>query len=139
VERAGAQIRKFFSRLRPELDFSLSHGAWTAKVGVGSAPEEQDGVALLVEALNGLESLTKAQPSDRAVGLVIDEFQKVVELGGETVEAQIRAAIQRHKRTGYVFAGVEDADVERDDHKCVPPLQQAGERPLSRPGAQAGF
>jgi len=105
VERAGAQIRKFFSRLRPELDFSLSDGAWTAKVGIGSAPEEQGGVTLLVEALNGLESLAKAQPSGRAVGLVIDEFQKVVELGGETAEAQIRAAIQRHKRTGYVFAG----------------------------------
>jgi hypothetical protein len=105
VERAGAQIRKFFSRLRPELDFSLSDGAWTAKVGVGSAPEEQGGVTLLVEALNGLESLAKAQPSGRAVGLVIDEFQKVIELGGETAEAQIRAAIQRHKRTGYVFAG----------------------------------
>jgi hypothetical protein len=36
---------------------------------------------------------------------VIDEFQKVIELGGDSAEAQIRAAIQRHKRTGYVFAG----------------------------------
>jgi hypothetical protein len=105
VERAGAQIRKFFSRLRPELDFSLSDSAWTAKVTVGSAPEEQGGVTLLVEALNGLESLALAQPPGRAVGFVIDEFQKVIELGGDTAEAQIRAAIQRHKRTGYVFAG----------------------------------
>jgi len=104
VERAGEQIRKFFSRLRPELDFSLSDSAWTAKVSVGSGSEE-GGVTLLVEALNGLESLAKAQPRGRAVGLVIDEFQKVIELGGDSAEAQIRAAIQRHKRTGYVFAG----------------------------------
>ena len=105
VERAGEQIRKFFSRLRPELDFSLSDSAWTAKVSVGSGSEEQGGVTLLVEALNGLESLAKAQPPGRPVGLVIDEFQKVIELGGDSAEAQIRAAIQRHKRTGYVFAG----------------------------------
>ena len=105
VERAGEQIRRFFSRLRPELDFSLSDGAWTAKVSMGSESEEQGGVSLLVEALNGLESLAKAQPAGRAVGLVIDEFQKVIELGGDAAEAQIRAAIQRHKRTGYVFAG----------------------------------
>jgi len=105
VERAGEQIRKFFSRLRPELDFSLSDSAWTAKVSVGSGSEKQGGVTLLVEALNGLESLAKAQPPGRAVGLVIDEFQKVIELGGDSAEAQIRAAIQRHKRTGYVFAG----------------------------------
>ncbi len=105
VERAGEQIRKFFSRLRPELDFSLSDRSWTAKVSVGSRSEEEGGATLLVEALNGLESLAKAQPTGRAVGLVIDEFQRVIELGGDAAESQIRAAIQRHKRTGYVFAG----------------------------------
>src|SRR5665213_2455604 len=41
VEQAGEQIGKFFSRLRPELDFSLSDSAWTAKVSVGSVPEDQ--------------------------------------------------------------------------------------------------
>jgi hypothetical protein len=105
VEQAGEQVRKFFSRLRPELDFSLSDSAWTAKVSVGSASEDSGGVVLLVEALNGLEALAKAQPPGRSVGLIIDEFQKVIELGGGTAESQIRAAIQRHRRTGYVFAG----------------------------------
>ena len=60
---------------------------------------------LLVEALNGLESLAKAQPPGRAVGLVIDEFSKRSSNSEGLAEAQIRAAIQRHKRTGYVFAG----------------------------------
>ena len=104
VERAGEQIRKFFSRLRPEIDFSLNDNSWTAKVGL--APSSEPGnVTLLVEALNGLEALAQSQPKQRAVGLVIDEFQKLIELGGEAAEGQIRAAIQRHKRTGYVFAG----------------------------------
>jgi len=104
VERAGEQVRKFFSRLRPEIDFSLNDNTWTAKVSLGSAGDP-DNISLLVEALNSLEALALTQPKQRAVGLVIDEFQKVIELGGREAESQIRAAIQRHKRTGYVFAG----------------------------------
>jgi uncharacterized protein len=104
VERAGEQVRKFFSRLRPEIDFSVNDNSWTAKVGI-AAPGEPEKITLLVEALNGLEALAQSQPEHRAVGLFIDEFQKVIELGGEAAEGQIRAAIQRHRRTGYVFAG----------------------------------
>jgi hypothetical protein len=52
-----------------------------------------------------LEALAAAQSKNRPVGLIIDEFQKVIELGGKAAESQIRAAIQRHKRVGYVFAG----------------------------------
>ena len=55
-------------------------------------------VALLVEALNGLEAFAAAQPKDQPVGLIIDEFQRVIELGGPQAESQIRAVIQRHKR-----------------------------------------
>jgi uncharacterized protein len=104
VERAGEQVRRFFARLRPQLDFSINEGTWTAKLGVDPAIDV-DHVQLLVDALDGLESLARAQLADRPVGLVIDEFQRIVELGGASAEAQIRAAIQRHKRTGYVFAG----------------------------------
>jgi len=43
-----------------------------------------------VEALNGLEKLAMAQPTSKPVGLVIDEFQRVVELGGQRAEAQLR-------------------------------------------------
>ena len=105
VERIGEQIRKVFSRLRPELTFSMTEREWTAKVGVSTSDSTEHHVTLLVEALDGLEQLAKAQPKDRAVGLIIDEFQKVIEIGGASAESHIRAAIQRHKRTGYVFAG----------------------------------
>jgi len=105
VERTGEQIRKFFSRLRPELTFSVTEREWTAKVGVTATDAAGHHLTLLVEALDGLEQLAKAQPKDRAVGLIIDEFQKVIEVGGQSAEANIRAAIQRHRRTGYVFAG----------------------------------
>jgi len=103
VKRAGEQARRFFASLRPELDYSLSDGTWSAKLG--SAGREQDQTVLLTEALNGLEALARAQPKGRPVGLIVDEFQRVIELGGSVAEGQIRAAIQTHSRVGYVFAG----------------------------------
>jgi uncharacterized protein len=105
VERVGEQIRRFFSRLRPELSFNITQDAWSAKLGMNVASTQDAHLTLLAEALNGLEALAAAQPKNRPVGLIIDEFQKIIELGGTTAESQTRAAIQRHKRVGYVFAG----------------------------------
>jgi len=105
VERVGEQITKFFSKLRPELSFSITQDAWNAKLGVNVATNSQEHVSLLIEALNGLEALASEQPQGRAVGLIIDEFQRLIEVGGRQAESQIRAAIQRHKHVGYVFAG----------------------------------
>jgi AAA+ ATPase superfamily predicted ATPase len=106
VEHAGEQIRKFFSKLRPELNFNVTESSWTATIGVaGAANDEGAGLVLLVDALDGLEKLATAQPAGQPVGLVIDEFQRIIEIGGKDAERQIRSAIQRHKRTGYVFAG----------------------------------
>jgi hypothetical protein len=105
VERTGEQLRKFFAKLRPEASFSVTDREWTVKLGVAAAEDASRHIELLVEALDGVENLAKAQPKTRPVGLVIDEFQKLIELGGHAAEGQIRAAIQRHERTGYVFAG----------------------------------
>ena len=108
IERVGEQVKKFFSRLRPELNFNVTDREWSVRLGVqevGDIGSHVKHLQLLLEALNGLEKLAKAQPASQPVGLIIDEFQKVIELGGQTAESQIRAALQQHKRTGYVFAG----------------------------------
>jgi uncharacterized protein len=105
IERTGDQIRRFFAKLRPEASFSVTDREWTVRLGVANVEGSARQVELLVDALDGLERLASAQPRGRPVGLVIDEFQKLIELGGTAAEAQIRAAIQRHHRTGYVFAG----------------------------------
>ncbi|MDQ3754651.1 MAG: hypothetical protein M3371_07965 [Acidobacteriota bacterium] len=60
-------------------------------------------VPLLIELLDGLERL--AADVKTPVGLILDEFQKVIELGGAEAEGQLRAAVQRHNRVGYIFAG----------------------------------
>jgi uncharacterized protein len=126
IERGGEQVRRFFSRLRPQLDFSLNEGTWTVKLGVDSAVDSNQ-IQLLVDALDGLEALARAQPASRPVGLVIDEFQKLVELGGISAEAQIRAAIQRHKRTGYVFAGSKTKIMTAMTNDASRPFYRLGE------------
>jgi energy-coupling factor transporter ATP-binding protein EcfA2 len=96
-------IRKVFSRIKPEMDYNGITGEWSARFGLDS--EKLTNPVLIVDALNGFEQLAQSQPEDRPVGLMLDEFQRVIELGGRQLEGQIRAAIQTHSRTGYVFAG----------------------------------
>ncbi|HEY5086127.1 MAG TPA: hypothetical protein VII66_02100, partial [Gemmatimonadaceae bacterium] len=62
-----------------------------------------DAVPLLSDILDGVER--GAKKIGRPVAIVLDEFQDVVERGGVEAESQIRAAVQRHKHVGYVFAG----------------------------------
>lgn len=105
VERVGDQVRSFFSRLRPELSFNITQNSWSAKLGMQLTSSQDERVSLLVEALNGLEALASDLPKNQPVGVIVDEFQRIIELGGPQAESQLRAVIQRHKRVGYVFAG----------------------------------
>lgn len=105
VERTGELIQKVFAKLRPAVTFSITDREWSVQLGVVGVEDSEKHLDLLVDALDGVERLAQAQPKARPVGLVIDEFQKVIELGGYAAEGQIRAAIQRHRRTGCVFAG----------------------------------
>lgn len=105
LERVGEAIKKYFKRLQPEVSFNATQESWSAKIGIAQNRTGEEGeLKLLVDALDGLEKLGSEQPEERPVGLVIDEFQKLVEAGPAS-EAQIRAAIQQHRRVGYVFAG----------------------------------
>jgi hypothetical protein len=62
----------------------------------------ETGVPLLADVLNGVE--LAAAKIGTPVAIIIDEFQKVV-AEGDAAKKQIRAAVQRHKHVGYVFAG----------------------------------
>lgn len=104
LEKATERFKQLFARLKPQINYNLLDQSVTATIGAETDPTQQPAqVPLLIELLNGLEQL--AAQSQRPVGLILDEFQKVIELGGDTAEAQIRAAIQRHRHVGYVFAG----------------------------------
>jgi len=99
------QLRRYFSHLRPEINFNVTEHKFSATIGVRAVSETHEAVTLLSKALQGLEDLAAALPDDRPVGLILDEFQSVIERGGSTAEAQIRSVIQEHSRVGYVFAG----------------------------------
>jgi energy-coupling factor transporter ATP-binding protein EcfA2 len=104
VETVASQMGRFFSILKPEVKYSVVEQEWSVSVGVNKL--ESDGsVKLLADALDGLEKLAQEVPSSRPVGLILDEFQSIIQRGGSTAEGQIRSVIQEHSRIGYVFAG----------------------------------
>jgi hypothetical protein len=95
-------VRKFFARLRPEVTLNLTDRSWSATLGIGTQSPGQQ-AQLLVDGLDGVERL--AAEVSVPVGVVLDEFQHLVELGGRTAEGQLRAAVQQHASLGYIFAG----------------------------------
>ncbi|HEX4948261.1 MAG TPA: ATP-binding protein, partial [Blastocatellia bacterium] len=90
LDKAGDKLRKFFSRLKPEINFNLADQTLSGSLGVNADDAKEPGAQtmLLVDLLNGLEKL--AAEAARPVGLMLDEFQKVIMLGGEEAEGQIR-------------------------------------------------
>jgi hypothetical protein len=102
LKQATTSLRKFFANLNPSLTYNPIEGTFEASLGIkATEPEQQP--PILIEALNNLERL--AAHSRQKIGLVLDEFQRLLELGGPAIEGQLRAAIQLHEHVGYVFAG----------------------------------
>lgn len=101
VDKAGKAVREFFASVRPSASFDPHEGKWS--MSLAGTPGREAGPPLLADVLDGVERA--AVDVDRTVAVVIDEFQEVIEDGGVEAEEQIRAAIQRHRRVGYVFAG----------------------------------
>ena len=101
VEKAGKAMAQFFASVRPSATFDAAEQKWS--VTLAGAAGRATGPALLADVLNGVERA--AAKADRPVAVVLDEFQEVVEDGGTEAEEQIRAAVQRHRHVGYVFAG----------------------------------
>ena len=103
AEKVGEKIKKFFGKLKPEVTYNPIDQTWSASLGISDTLAQEQEVPLLVDFLNGIEKL--AAEAEHPVGVILDEFQKIVEVNGQAAEGQIRAAIQRHEHVGYVFAG----------------------------------
>ncbi|HEV7138909.1 MAG TPA: AAA family ATPase [Steroidobacteraceae bacterium] len=102
VAKAGEKILRVFSRLRPVISYDPAENSWSGSLNAQTAADP-DQTPLFIDAIDGLARL--AAESRQPTAMVIDEFQKVIELGGESTEAQIRAAIQRHTEVAFIFAG----------------------------------
>lgn len=102
VQRARDVFLTAAKCLKPEVSFDAAGKEW--KVSLGLSRETEGGaLPLLVDALDAIERLAKA--TDRAVMVILDEFQQVVTEGGAGAERQLRAAVQQHRHVSYVFAG----------------------------------
>jgi len=102
VEKAGKAIREFFASVRPQATYDATDNKWS--VTIAGTAGRATAAPLLADVLDGVERVAE-RAGGRRVAVVIDEFQKVVEERGVEAEGQIRAAIQRHRHVGYVFAG----------------------------------
>ena len=100
--KAAKSIRELFTHLKPEFSVNLLEQSVSASIGVQEDKNEAQ-IPLLVDALHGIEALAKK--SKQPVGIILDEFQHVIELGGDTAERQLRAAVQEHRKVAYIFAG----------------------------------
>jgi hypothetical protein len=100
IDQATALVGRLFRALRPTITVNPGDQTFSVHLGVADTTPP---VPLLAAVLNGLEEA--AAESGRSVGLVLDEFQQVVAPDGAAAEAQVRAAVQEHRRVGYVFAG----------------------------------
>ncbi len=122
--RTRGRLRDIFGRLEPKFTFDLE-GRVSATIGARSGTEAGN-VPLIVDAFNGIEAL--AATSKQPVGLILDEFQKIIEVGGESAEGQIRAAVQQHRHLGYVFAGSKTRMLTEMTTSPARPFYRLGER-----------
>jgi AAA+ ATPase superfamily predicted ATPase len=127
-------VKKFFGRFNPSITINPD-GTVTASLGL-KPPEEKGGQApLLIDALDRLEKLAEA--SGKQIGLVLDEFQHLLKLGGDGIEGQLRAAVQMHQHLGYVFAGSQTTLITDMVSNHARPFYRLGENlfvgPIPRP------
>jgi uncharacterized protein len=77
-----------------------------------SSEEQSRTLVSVLDAVNALAG-------ERAVllGLVLDEFQELAEIGGPRAEWTLRGAIQRHQHVSYIFAGSKPHLIRRMVHE----------------------
>lgn len=99
VEKGRKAVLRLFASLRPEASIEPDG---TLSVRLAGAANRASGVPLLSDVLDALEAA--AVKSRRPVVVMIDEFQKIV-ADDLAAKQQLRAAVQKHRKVGYVFAG----------------------------------
>ena len=102
LQQAGETIKRLLARLRPTVDYDFAEQTLSVGLGVEKY-KASEALPVLTNVLDTVDRL--AGEANRRTLIVIDEFQQVIREGGETAERQIRSVVQRHRNTGYVFAG----------------------------------
>jgi len=96
--KAASFVKNLLPRLRPKLGFDPT-GNPELSLDIAGHREPES-----VEELLNLPQRIAESEGKRFV-VVFDEFQEIMKLNGGMLERQLRAAIQRHTRVSYLFAG----------------------------------
>ena len=91
-----------FKRLRPKVSLTPSG---EVSAGLELAAEDKDALGALIEGLAHADDL--AAKMKKTLVIIIDEFSGIEKYNGGTVEKALRAEIQKHQHTSYVFSGSE--------------------------------
>jgi hypothetical protein len=112
VERARTWLVETITSTRPEIRYEPKDtglGRFSVAFPAVSGPRDVNRLAAEVFELPG----RLADERKRPVVVALDEFQGVGAFNGGKVENGLRAAAQRQRRVGYVFAGSEPSLMER--------------------------
>lgn len=105
LSEINREIQRYFPSFHPRLVYQPWDRGPNLKVQIGPRLPGETEMDIFIEALAGLEALAKARREDAPAGLILDEFPKLLELGGKCAEGRIRSVVQEHSNTAYVFAG----------------------------------
>ena len=101
--RVGAWLRELFAAFRPDVRPSGEPDRIAIGFPAVRTPRDAARLAEEVFALPG----RMASRLGRRLAVAFDEFQAIAGFNGGSVEEALRAAVQRQRQVGYVFAGSE--------------------------------
>ena len=111
-DRARAWLLEVVTSARPEVRYdrdSVDGGRLSVAFPTVSSSRDVNRLANEVFDLPGRLATSRK----RKVAVALDEFQAVASFNGGSVEHALRAAAQRQRQVGYVFAGSEPSLMER--------------------------
>lgn len=101
-EILGDLVGRFKGTLSVTPDPATGLAIPTLDVSLRDAPVD-DQSRTLVDVLDTVDAI--AGEREVLLGLVLNEFQELAEIGGERAEWHVRGAIQKHQHVSYIFAG----------------------------------
>jgi hypothetical protein len=103
--RARSWLQDLFTGIKPEIRLEADQAGAGLTVAFPAVRTQRD-AARLAEEVFALPGRIAAHLGRRVV-VALDEFQGIAAFNGGSVEQALRAAVQRQRQVGYVFAGSE--------------------------------
>jgi uncharacterized protein len=112
AERARSWLQDVFTSIRPEVRYEMKPGGGAQVALAFPTARSSRDVARLAEEVFSLPAYI-AERQKRRLVIALDEFQAMTEFDGGSVEHALRAAVQRQRHVGYIFAGSEPTLMEQ--------------------------